>query len=295
MDSFNLWKRTACPLPLDDYERLRCQTDHLRNFESDAFNVRDGLRVTPGQPRQTESTHRLCVFGGSTVICSEVSDAETLPAQIQSRLNELGYKITVENWGAWGASFRNRIAWLGAATVQKSDWLVFWIGANDCGWKHHQSRYPVSLVLYLGRRLHGVLTYLRATALRDLYSSLIYAPLLVRTAFKEFLDNCRLLGKTNVGVARTIIVLQPSRCWSAHRESEVARGNHLYAELVIGFYERVQRHIAMRKGLDIEFVDLSHIPASERGAVFLDDCHLTAYGNSRLGRQIADVLVTTGG
>jgi hypothetical protein len=77
------------------------------------FNVRDGRRVTPGNPLNPRLTVR--IFGGSTVYCGEVPDNLTLPSQLQTVINRVGGQVDR----------------LRATPLSEGDVVIFYDGVND--------------------------------------------------------------------------------------------------------------------------------------------------------------------
>lgn len=94
------------------------------------INVRNGQRQTTDQPEAFE--HRLLLFGGSTVFCSTVPDADTLASCLQRALNATpGPRYRVENYGTPAMIARQQTERLAATPLQPGDVVVFYDGFND--------------------------------------------------------------------------------------------------------------------------------------------------------------------
>lgn len=94
------------------------------------FNVVESKRVTIGAPR--EFGGRVLVFGGSTIYCSEVPDAFTLPSALQARLEAAARgRFAVENYGVTSVNSRQQLERLRTVDVGPGDVVVFYDGVND--------------------------------------------------------------------------------------------------------------------------------------------------------------------
>lgn len=113
------WKRAADT-------RMLIPNDYSGKY----FNVRDGRRVTPGQPLNPKFTIR--IFGGSTVYCGEVPDELTLPSQLQAIFNRNErLTVSVENYGMVAAAIGGQVDRLRATPLSKSDVVIFYDGVNE--------------------------------------------------------------------------------------------------------------------------------------------------------------------
>ena len=96
------------------------------------INIENGLRITTGVPAKAQN--RVWVFGGSTIICTEVPDLYTIPSQIQKLLNENFLASSqVINLGATSLTTKHQLWRLmnNAKGIKKGDIIVFYDGVND--------------------------------------------------------------------------------------------------------------------------------------------------------------------
>ena len=285
------------------------QQSHLPDIQTRFLNVIDGLRLTCFQPDPTNTEHRVLFFGGSTVFCGEVADCSTLPSQLQRHLRQRFPSWSVENWGEPGATLSNRLSWLDAAAPESTDVVVFWFGVNDCGWKHHQRRYPSPAPIRLLRAIYtGLQVALGPKTIRGSNKSIwrrillavfrefvtrIYAPALASTALREH-DAClnRLARRAEPNQTFHLI-LQPSRAGSSLdadvRELRRHSAVSLYEALAARFYRDVRHTHRSPRRPAITFWDLSN-EGSRSPAFFFDDCHLTARGNELVAHRLLDHL-----
>ena len=100
------------------------------DFSGQFFHIQDGKRRTVGQPKTY--THRVLMFGGSTVYCSEVPDAWTLPSVLQRRLNDaFPNTYRVENLGATTVHSGQQLERLLDTPLAPGDTVIFYDGVND--------------------------------------------------------------------------------------------------------------------------------------------------------------------
>lgn len=99
-------------------------------FRGRWFNVRDGKRVTAGQPHSHR--HRVLLFGGSTVYGSEVPDDQTIASHLQALINQSGDSAVVENFGATSVHVAQQLERLERDVhLLPTDVVVFYDGVND--------------------------------------------------------------------------------------------------------------------------------------------------------------------
>lgn len=93
------------------------------------INVRERRRVTTDQPAVAR---RIWLFGGSTMISTEVPDNLTPASILQRRLNQAGIAIRVENRGASSLTTHHELYQLTEmTTLSAGDIVVFYDGVND--------------------------------------------------------------------------------------------------------------------------------------------------------------------
>jgi cytidyltransferase-like protein len=72
---------------------------YLKEAERELYHVKNGERLTVGQP--TEYTKTIYFFGACIVVGIYVEDAHTIESFLQELLNRNGYKVKVVNCGSW--------------------------------------------------------------------------------------------------------------------------------------------------------------------------------------------------
>jgi hypothetical protein len=100
------------------------------DFAGKYFTVVDRRRVTTDQPADYE--HTIYVFGGSTVYCSEVSDAYTLTSYLQRLVNQrFGSRYRVENYGSTGLNVQQQVEYLRRVQLTEGGIVIFYDGVNE--------------------------------------------------------------------------------------------------------------------------------------------------------------------
>jgi hypothetical protein len=93
-------------------------------------NVHSGKRRTTDQP--AEWTHRLLLFGGSTLFSQEVPDCWTVASCLQRLLNQRpGARWLVENYGACSMIAAQQTERLQQVQLRPGDLVIFYDGVND--------------------------------------------------------------------------------------------------------------------------------------------------------------------
>src|SRR5512140_1665063 len=90
--------RTAAPEIFDTMQAIRWNDDGPADIASASLNVRNGERVTTGQPQ--DAINDIYIFGSSTTFGVFNDDAGTLPSQLQALMPT----YRVHNRGAAGDS-----------------------------------------------------------------------------------------------------------------------------------------------------------------------------------------------
>lgn len=92
-----------------------------------------GLRRTPGENSDDDQAIRILCFGGSTMMGMGARDEQTIPAVLARRLGEIGYRVSVTNYGQLGHNSTQE-----AITLQqllkageRCDIAVFYDGINE--------------------------------------------------------------------------------------------------------------------------------------------------------------------
>jgi lysophospholipase L1-like esterase len=99
------------------------------DFESSTLNFKGGWRVTTDTP---DTAHRrVHIFGGSTVLCIEVRDSETLTSYLQRELNVISGSFSVVNRGISGATIAGGLSTFDDLEVGSDDTVIVYFGIND--------------------------------------------------------------------------------------------------------------------------------------------------------------------
>ena len=99
------------------------------NFNSPTLNFEDGWRVTTDSPNN--SSNRGFIFGGSTVLCVEVRDSETLTSYIQRELNVISPFFRIVNRGISGATVAGGLTSFVDTEIDPNDVVIVYFGVND--------------------------------------------------------------------------------------------------------------------------------------------------------------------
>ncbi len=75
----------------------------LKDTETEYYNVKNGERLTIGQPTEYEKS--IYFFGACIAIGERVEDSHTIESYLQNLLNRDGYRIRVVNYGCWADNF----------------------------------------------------------------------------------------------------------------------------------------------------------------------------------------------
>ena len=104
-----------------------------RPFTGDYLTLDErGLRRTPGENCPDEAIRILC-FGGSTMMGLGARDEQTIPAVLARRLEELGHRATVTNYGQLGHNTTQELITLQQMLKrgERLDIAVFYDGINE--------------------------------------------------------------------------------------------------------------------------------------------------------------------
>jgi hypothetical protein len=100
------------------------------DFTGRFINVRASRRHTTDQP--AAFTHRVLLFGGSTVFCHQVPDSWTVASCLQRLLNrQAGPRFRVENYGTSAMIAAQQTERLRLCDIRPGDVVVFYDGVND--------------------------------------------------------------------------------------------------------------------------------------------------------------------
>ncbi len=105
-----------------------------RPFTGDYLTIdKCGLRRTPGENRPDPEAIRILCFGGSTVMGMGARDEQTIPAVLARRLEELGHRVAVTNYGQLGHNSTQELIALQQLLKAGTqlDIAVFYHGVNE--------------------------------------------------------------------------------------------------------------------------------------------------------------------
>ncbi|NCU87289.1 MAG: SGNH/GDSL hydrolase family protein [Acidimicrobiia bacterium] len=98
-------------------------------FRSETINFEAGWRATTDSPKN--ANRHVYIFGGSTVLCMEVRDSETLTSYLQRELNLNCDLFKVLNRGISGATVGGGLTNFADAEISSNDVVVIYFGVND--------------------------------------------------------------------------------------------------------------------------------------------------------------------
>jgi lysophospholipase L1-like esterase len=92
-----------------------------------------GLRRTPGEEAADDGAVRVLCFGGSTMMGMGARDEQTIPAVLTRRLEELGHRVAVTNYGQLGHNSTQEVITLQQLLKagKPIDIAVFYDGINE--------------------------------------------------------------------------------------------------------------------------------------------------------------------
>ena len=94
------------------------------------INVSGGRRTTDFLPAAAQN--RVLFFGGSTLFCGEVPDAETIASRLQLLINgSVGPRLAVENYGVPSMNAAQQLERLRTLELHRGDVVIFLDGVND--------------------------------------------------------------------------------------------------------------------------------------------------------------------
>jgi lysophospholipase L1-like esterase len=291
---------------------------HLRDYQSPTFNIKQGIRDTPtGSERCDHGGRSIFICGGSTVICSEVTDLETLPSCVASALTSRRVKARVENWGRWGSTIANR-AWYVESHIRPrpGDVVVLYFGANDSGFR--QTRYEL-------KPLRGLIDWMLVKAIQSFYVgmralrrqkkkydtsllgvailplTLACRPLLTLLAWRVVRNNRKIVevlsSSTIMAGVDLVLVLQPQLYEMCSRNG--VRDRRLQRDMTLEVtmpvaYRRYRKWRSLQSNEDrLYFIDATTY-LDEHLDSYLDWAHLDARGNAVVAKRLVDDLQRLG-
>jgi lysophospholipase L1-like esterase len=265
------------------------------DYQAPGINVVNGLRTTTDQPKLFEKS--LLFFGGSTTFgAREVPDDLTFSSFVQRKINENSKKVRVINHGQGGATVVDRVNWLISETpVKEGDIIVFYFGANDCGWlvtSHKRSPKQSDLrspLLILARRLSDrkveILNWFHGELVAR--HNLWCAKTQFKSTVREF-DKAKKWAETRN--CKFLIVLQPhlyvSKTTSHYEESLRGRFSSFLRDQLRIAYPLYESFV----GTCGYGVSASHVLNDIHTSVYVDWCHVNARGNETIANFLYDSL-----
>jgi len=276
-----------------------------KNYEGRWFNVKENLRITENQPKKYKK--RVLMFGGSTMYSSEVPDHLTIASQLQLLINDSNIDAKVINYGVTSIhSEQQALRLRRSVNLQKEDLVIFYDGVNDvvlrvilnkpegfladepakapylAKWIRSATKRS-AFFRWIDRTLITVeFTDLNASRLSDAASSYLYE--LEKThqyvaskgaKFFHFLQP-NLYTKKSL-TQYEVLLLENSGTPMIPKGFETAF-KHAYP-----IFQSVLRSVIYSTDLTAVFDDLPHSP-------YLDFCHITEVGNSKIAEEIFNVL-----
>ena len=285
---FNIFK-TKLKLEAKDWSKVKF------DFKSQTINFEDGWRVTTDNPKGAR--HRVFVFGGSTVLCIEVRDSETLTSYLQRELNSVCDLFKVANRGISGATVGGGLTSFVDTEISSKDFVVVYFGVNDAKLNQYCQRgrglfslIPgwISILGFLRIKLKIRLAqwlWLETVCLdvkKQIDISRFRATELVRT-----LDTWE--SRVRARGATFFAILQPHIWLKQRSDAEVALSNRVVAatSLVLRFqYEALNEVLESRnyfRSFELCFEE-SH------ETTFTDWAHTNKRGNEIIAKQLAKEL-----
>ena len=264
-------------------------------FQSETINFKAGWRVTTDNPKSAR--HQVYLFGGSTVLCIEVRDSETLTSYLQRELNSVCDLFKVVNRGISGATVGGGLTSFVDTEISSKDVVVVYFGVNDAklnqycqrsrglfslipGWISILGFLRIKLKIRLAQWLWLETVCLDVKKQSDI--SRFRATELVRT-LDTWESRVRARGATFVAI------LQPHIWLKQRSEAEVALSNRVAAatSLVLRFqYDALNEVLESRnyfRSFELCFEE-SH------ETTFTDWAHTNKRGNEIIAKQLAKEL-----
>ncbi len=146
------------------------------DFSGKLYHVKDGIRLTVGNPKVYE--HTIWMFGNSSLLGFNVPDADTIPSQLQALLPD--YRVL--NLSAEGQLARGELAWLKEVPLRAGDSVIFMDGSTDA----YYLRERASIITPWLRRECALPVPQRFSAVLDLpLCALVQSPAMDRALLAE--------------------------------------------------------------------------------------------------------------
>lgn len=265
-------------------------------FKSPTINFEGGWRVTTDSPKSPR--HQVYIFGGSTVLCIEVRDSETLTSYLQRELNSVCDLFKVVNRGISGATVGGGLASFVDTEISSKDVVVVYFGVNDAKLNQYcqKSRGLFSLIPGWISILGFLRIKLKIRLAQWLWLETVCLDVKKQSDISRFraTELARLLDSWESRVrardATFVAILQPHIWLKQRSKAEVALSNRVVAatSLVLRFqYEALNEVLESRnyfRSFELCFEE-SH------ETTFTDWAHTNKRGNEIIAKQLAKEFI----
>jgi hypothetical protein len=285
-------------------------------YTSQYVNIsEDSLRVTPGADCR-EDAYRIFIFGGSTLWGYGSPDFGTIPAYVQTALDEaLDRPICVQNYGE--LAFNSTQEFLSFALQVRQgnvpDMAIFYSGVNDVrsGVLNNAAGQPYNLSVVrqgISRNTNPFIEALRENF--HLVNNLVTSPMtypsnpdalqphLADQVVEMYQENQRITqAVADAYGVRAVFLWQPEiincgKTLTPHEQQQLA----LTGEINIQLYSQVYQRIAPLAAASTEDNFYSVATVNEwitnpEGEMFIDSNHMLPPGNEIMGRTIASIVL----
>lgn len=294
----------------EDFERDKSNFDLLKkkmkieardwnhskfDFKSATLKFESGWRATTDTPNTAQRC--LHIFGGSTVLCIEVRDSETLTSYLQRELNAVSDSFSVVNRGISGATVAGGLSTFDDSEVSSGDVVIVYFGINDAklnrycqkprgvfflipGWVSIVGLFRLKLKLRIAQWIWLETVHLDKKQQLAVSKNRAHELMLVLDSWET---KVRARGGT------FIAVLQPHIWLKKRSEAEISLSRRVVAAtpIVLGFqYEAFRNSIGNREYF--RTFELAFDGVAE--TTFTDWAHTNKRGNEVIARQLAKEL-----
>ena len=264
-------------------------------FKSSTLNFEGGWRVTTDTPGTAQ--RRVHIFGGSTVLCMEVRDSETLTSCLQRELNIVYGSFSVANRGISGATIVGGLSTFDDLEVSSGDVVIVYFGINDAklnkycqkprgilslipGWVAIIGMFRLKLKLRIAQWVWLETVHLNKKQQLDISRNRAHELMLVLDSWEA-----RVRARNGLFIA----VLQPHIWLKKRSQAEIALSRRVAAatSTVLSFqYEAFRNVIGNRKyfrTFELAFDEISE-------TVFTDWAHTNKLGNRVIAKRFTEEI-----
>jgi len=291
-----------CQLEIDNFKLRESPgysanwRDRKINFSSQTVNIVDGWRTTTDQP--INATNSIHLFGGSTIQCSEVSDAETISSHLQRLLNSSNLLYKVENFGTSGARVRANFIELQQIEVKPGDFVIVYFGVNDAKVNNFFQKATRPLNLWPG--------YIQLLGFLRIKLNLQVANWIWLETVQPDFD--RQLNRSKVGAETLLADLMKIHCFSEQTGSKFIAilQPHIFTKRTSDTFETNQKKkyaSSLEKVISLQykaylssfsgfgwFQDFRHAFDTLDESPYLDWVHVNSSGNQRIAEEIFELV-----